>query len=292
MLSIKEKAERDIVPYRQQQLEMEPIIGDWTLDHLKAINAYLFQDMPKLGPEWAEEYKPGSFRAEVPTNQFWRKNRQLKNSPQTSPVVYSNMTPADIQRVEEFLKQAVDLPKLQAMNTEAFTKAISNIYVTLDHLHPFPDGNSRTIRGFTRSLAEAAGFKLEWKHFIKTNDDYNRLYLARDLSVNAISIKQLQLSEIKFTLMDAAETFKNFKPLPEVMKEIVKPIPWTKEQTTEAVSKLISAGKNPAMIITLLADNHRVPGESKFTRTVYISKILSASAMRKYINEKQRNNHR
>lgn len=76
MLSIKEKAERDIVPYRQQQLEMEPIIGDWTLDHLKAINAYLFQDLPKLGTEWAEEYKPGSFRAEVPCNQFWRKNRR------------------------------------------------------------------------------------------------------------------------------------------------------------------------------------------------------------------------
>lgn len=255
----KEKAEGKAVAYRLYQLHLEPLAGNWDLDHLKAINAYLFQDLPKLGPEWAEEYKPGCFRSQVPENQFWRKNRLLKNSPEISPVVYSNMTPAEIQAASDFLQKSVDLPKMQAMNTEAFTAVISSIYITLDQLHPFPDGNSRTIREFTRSLAKKAGFEIHWEHFTKTKDDFDRLYLARDLSVNAIAIKQLPLSEIKFTLLDAAETFKSFKPLPEVMKEIVRPIPWTKEQANSVVCKLIRAGKDPNMIIAKLANNPRVP---------------------------------
>lgn len=288
----KEKAEGKAVAYRLYQLHLEPLAGNWDLDHLKAINAYLFQDLPKLGPEWAEEYKPGCFRSQVPENQFWRKNRLLKNSPEISPVVYSNMTPAEIQAASDFLQKSVDLPKMQAMDTEAFTAVISSIYITLDQLHPFPDGNSRTIREFTRSLAKKAGFEIHWEHFTKTKDDFDRLYLARDLSVNAIAIKQLPLSEIKFTLLDAAETFKSFKPLPEVMKEIVRPIPWTKEQANSVVCKLIRAGKDPNMIIAKLANNPRVPGESKLSRTIYLSKMMNTPVMRKYIRDQQRDHCR
>ena len=97
----KEKAEGKAVAYRLYQLHLKPLTGNWDLDHLKAINAYLFQDLPKLGPEWAEEYKPGCFRPQIPENQFWRKNRLLKNSPEISPVVYSNMTPAEIQAADD-----------------------------------------------------------------------------------------------------------------------------------------------------------------------------------------------
>ncbi|WP_455654377.1 Fic family protein [Phascolarctobacterium sp.] len=294
MLSIKEreKAEGKAVAYRLYQLHLEPLTGNWDLDHLKAINAYLFQDLPKLGPEWAEEYKPGCFRPEVPSDQFWRKNRILKNSPEISTVVYSNMTPAELQVAGDFLRQAVDLPKLKSMTTEAFTAAISSIYITLDQLHPFPDGNSRTIREFTRSLAKEAGYEIHWERFTKTKDDYDRLYLARDLSVNAIAIKRLPSSWIKLTLMDAAKKFAAFKPLPEVMKEIVKPIQWTKEQTCAVVCKFIRAGKDPNMIIAKLANNPRVPGEGKLTRTIYLSKMMNTPVMRKYIRDQQRDHCR
>lgn len=116
--------------------------------------------------------------------------------------------------------------------------------------------------------------------------------MARDLSVNAIAIKQLPLSEIKFTLLDAAETFKSFKPLPEVMKEIVRPIPWTKEQANSVVCKLIRAGKDPNMIIAKLTNNPRVPGESKLSRTIYLSKMMNTPVMRKYIRDQQRDHCR
>lgn len=289
MLSIKEKekAESKAVSYRLYQLRQKSLTGNWDLNHLKAINAYLFQDMPKLGPEWAKEYKPGCFRPEVSSDQFWRKNRLLKNSPEISPVVYSNMTPTELQAAGDSLQQAIDLPKLKGMTTKAFTAAISNIYITLDQLHPFPDGNSRTIREFTRSLAKEAGFEINWEQFTKSKNDYDRLYLARDLSVNALAIKLLPLSEIKFTLMDAAETFKNFKPLPEVMKEIVRPVQWTKEQTQTVICKLLRAGKDPNIIIAKLSNNSRTPGESKLTRTIYLSKMMSTPVMRKYIRDQQ-----
>lgn len=62
----------------------------------------------------------------------------------------------------KYLQNFVDLLKMQVMNTEVFIAVIRNIYITLEQLHPFPDGNSRTIREFTRSLAKEARFEIHW----------------------------------------------------------------------------------------------------------------------------------
>jgi fido (protein-threonine AMPylation protein) len=39
---------------------------------------------------------------------------------------------------------------------------LAGLYADLDHARGFYEGNSRTLREFTRSLAEAAGFTLDW----------------------------------------------------------------------------------------------------------------------------------
>jgi fido (protein-threonine AMPylation protein) len=39
---------------------------------------------------------------------------------------------------------------------------MAQLYVDLDRIHPFHEGNSRTLREFTRSLALAAGYDLSW----------------------------------------------------------------------------------------------------------------------------------
>ncbi|WP_353744070.1 MULTISPECIES: Fic family protein [Pseudomonas] len=47
----------------------------------------------------------------------------------------------------------------------SFTKAIGKLYSQLDFIHPFSDGNSRTLREFSRQLAEASNYRLDWERF-------------------------------------------------------------------------------------------------------------------------------
>jgi cell filamentation protein len=56
-------------------------------------------------------------------------------------------------------------------------------YSELDAVHPFRDGNSRTLRAFTSDLAESADHKLDWARAAQRADGRERLYLARDLAV-------------------------------------------------------------------------------------------------------------
>jgi hypothetical protein len=57
------------------------------------------------------------------------------------------------------------------------------LYGDLDHAHSFYDGNSRTLREFTRSLADAAGYELNWSSTNVTAAERNCLYVARDIAV-------------------------------------------------------------------------------------------------------------
>lgn len=64
---------------------------------------------------------------------------------------------------------------------------MAEIYSKLDYLHPFRDGNSRTIREFTRKLALRAGFEMNWEKSNLNQEKRNELYIARDIAVNLIS---------------------------------------------------------------------------------------------------------
>lgn len=125
------------------------------------------------------------------TRQVLGEKRILKDHSDYSMVVYSNMSAEDIQRTSNYLKDNIDITKLSLLKPAAFAKAIGEIYVQLDYLHPFPDGNSRTIREFTRNLSYDCGYNLDWSKFVLTNADYDRLYLGRDISVNRISVEKL-----------------------------------------------------------------------------------------------------
>ena len=60
---------------------------------------------------------------------------------------------------------------------------LAYLYSELDAIHPFRDGNSRTLRAFTADLARAAGHRLDWARTAQTVEDRQRLYDARDLAV-------------------------------------------------------------------------------------------------------------
>src|SRR3546814_18274818 len=64
-----------------------------------------------------------------------------------------------------------------------FVAAAATLYGDLDYLHPFREGNSRTLRVFTDQLASATGHDLDWQLTGRDADNRNRLYMARNRAV-------------------------------------------------------------------------------------------------------------
>lgn len=135
------------------ELKENPIKGYFDLTHLKKVNAYIFQDSPKVA---------GKFRSEIEeqSNELWHKNRNY-SAFGIITVCYSSMNKKSIQEAERVLYE-INIEQMKALNQCEFAKELSNIYKQLDYFHPFPDGNSRTLREFTRILSEEVGFKLDW----------------------------------------------------------------------------------------------------------------------------------
>jgi cell filamentation protein len=73
--------------------------------------------------------------------------------------------------------------ELRGLDREAFARRLAYFYSELDAIHPFREGNSRTLRAFTGDLAENAGLRLDWSRVGPSEQDRLALYHARDLAV-------------------------------------------------------------------------------------------------------------
>lgn len=62
----------------------------------------------------------------------------------------------------ENVLNSINIERMKGLSQSELAKEISNIYKKLDCFHPFPDGNSRTLREFTRTLSEEIEPKLGW----------------------------------------------------------------------------------------------------------------------------------
>lgn len=159
---------------RLSELRENPIKGNFDLEHLKKLNGYIFQDSPDVA---------GKFRPEVKIsgNELWQKVRSYSGFGSIT-VCYSPMDSKSIKEAEDVLN-SVNIERLKTLDKADLAKEIASIYKKLDYIHPFPDGNSRTLREFTRTLSEEAGFKLDW-----AKNSQQEIYLARDFEVNSISL--------------------------------------------------------------------------------------------------------
>ena len=80
---------------------------------------------------------------------------------------------------------------LTSLDSDDFTKRIAYYYSELDAIHPFREGNSRTLRAFTADLAREAGYTLDWSQIGSTDEARKRLYHARDLAVMRGDLSEL-----------------------------------------------------------------------------------------------------
>jgi cell filamentation protein len=210
----RECLEADATRGRIVELQLLPVQGCFDAAHLCEVNRRIFQDLPSLG---FRDVAPGQYRPEVVSGN-WMKNRGLTTMAGDFFVAYSSMDAASQARIEAVLKCA-DPVLLARLDTPAFTKAIAQIYAELDYLHPFSDGNSRTLRTFTRQLANASGYELDWARFNFSASTRDALYIARDKAVNAIALPQMQNERSMMRIIGAMKRLSPFRNLAQILQE-------------------------------------------------------------------------
>ena len=202
------------------ELRLDPVIGSFDAAHLKEINRLIFQDLPGLG---FVDITPGEYRPAVTPGKDWIKSRHLESIGITSNVAYSPMDKAVQSRLEEVLER-VNPAEFSSLKTTEFTLVIGKLYVEVDYIHPFIDGNSRTLREFTRQLAEASGYTLDWSQFDKSPAGRDVLYVARDLSVNKLALPNIQNLVTKRDVMLSMDQLEGNRELPDLIRDAVHPL--------------------------------------------------------------------
>ncbi len=119
---------------------------------------------------------------------------------------------------------------LRGLSVDSFAMRMAQLYADLDYLHPFSEGNSRTLRMFTRHLARAVGFDLDWSPSNADGVARDRLYQARDVAV--IHRAFPELDEQRAMVTDDRMEYETFwvlqklqqaSPLEALIREYVTP---------------------------------------------------------------------
>ena len=69
------------------------------------------------------------------------------------------------------------------LSPQTFAERAAHFYGELDAVHPFREGNSRTLRLFFSGLAYSAGYQLDWRILAAEERLRDQLYAARDQAV-------------------------------------------------------------------------------------------------------------
>lgn len=140
-LNIKDKEklynyERKIVLAKLYILRQKNNIGNFDLEHFVSIHKFLFEDIYEFA---------GLFRSEN--------------------IAKGNFRFAEWEYIEQELIKLLDKLKeenyLQDLSKKSFSARLAYYMAELNVLHPFREGNGRTIREFIRELALKNGYKLD-----------------------------------------------------------------------------------------------------------------------------------
>jgi len=79
-------------------------------------------------------------------------------------VAYSRMDQAAVARLDKVL-QGADPDALRGLKTAEFIARFAKLYAELDYVHPFADGNSRTLRTRRKFLVASRRSAKHWRKF-------------------------------------------------------------------------------------------------------------------------------
>jgi len=211
--------EADYTYKRLYELALNPVRGNYDAAHLKEVNRRIFQDLPGAG---FDDVTPGQFRPPVPDGKDWMKQRGLSTVEGSFFVAYSRMDKAATARLDKVL-EAANPDALSGLKTLEFTAQLAKLYIELDYVHPFSDGNSRTLRTFTRQLARQAGYEVDWARFNRSDVGRDLLYIARDLSVNELAKPHIQHENTMRKILYTQTRLEGNRDLSDLLRDVVRP---------------------------------------------------------------------
>ncbi len=133
---------------RIEELRENPIAGKYDLDHLKAIHAYVFQDVY----EWAGQTRTVNI---------------TKNAERFAQ-------PAFIESAARPIGAAIARENnLQGLEKPEFVGRLAQHYADWNALHPFREGNGRATREFLGQLAREAGYDLDQTRIDNNKGQWN-----------------------------------------------------------------------------------------------------------------------
>jgi len=215
----RQRLEADLTFRRVVDLELNPVRGNFDAAHLKEVNRRIFQDLPGAG---FDDVTPGQFRPPVPDGKDWMKQRGLSTVEGSFFVAYSRMDQAAVARLDKVLEGA-NPDALRGLTTAEFTTRFAKLYAELDYVHPFSDGNSRTLRTITRQLAKEVGYEIDWERFGRSDVGRDLLYIARDLSVNELAKPHVQHENTMRKILCTQTRLDGNRDLPDLLRDAVRP---------------------------------------------------------------------
>jgi cell filamentation protein len=129
-------AEADITRFRLAQLHRRPLPGHYDLAHLQAIHKWIFGDIY----DWAGEIRTVSIGKGA-----------LFCLPQ-------HIVPA----ADELFGRLHRDGFLRGLGHDEFVDKLAELFADMNALHPFREGNGRSMRAFLAQLARDAGHRIRW----------------------------------------------------------------------------------------------------------------------------------
>ncbi len=129
--------EADITAVRQNDLLETPILGRFTSNHLCRIYKYLFGDVYSFA---------GHFRKE----DIMKGTTRFLSHKEIAP------------KLASLLEKLKDENYLRNLSEEELTSHSAYYLAELNYIHPFREGNGRSIREFIRLLYAQAGYDVRW----------------------------------------------------------------------------------------------------------------------------------
>lgn len=201
------------------ELALRPVHGNFDASHLKEINRRIFQDLPAAG---LDDVKPGEYRPQVSQGGQWMKNRGLSTVKGAFLVAYSRMDKAAQVHLDKTLEEAKP-DQLRGLKTPEFTAKIADLYARLDYIHPFSDGNSRTLRVFTKQLANEANYEIDWERFGRDDKSRDLLCIARDLSVNKLAMPYMEHERVMQQIAHSMYQLRGYGDLASLLRDVIRP---------------------------------------------------------------------
>jgi len=133
-----ERAEMAASALREEELQRHPVQGTFDLPHLQAIHKRLFSDIY----DWA---------GKIRTVNLSKGSTRFAN--------YSFIE-------KEFERLAASLASennLRGLSPAPFSSRTAHYMGEMNIIHPFREGNGRSLRVFIGQLAKEAGYKIQWE---------------------------------------------------------------------------------------------------------------------------------